>query len=132
MGLDIHVSLLWGYKLGVDGLIDPGIFGTDDYQMTLESEYRNPIISKWVIDPKLKEFLQTHPTWNFYILTTSQGKSDPTKSSVFLFDKKQELYSGRVCDYETGEVDIDPSDTAPIQWHSGVDYRLHWIVESDW
>jgi len=38
---------------------------------------------------------------------TNPGENDPLKSHMFLLDKKQELYSGRVCDYETGEVKKD-------------------------
>ena len=134
---DLEIQILHGYKLKLSvafeyKLLDPEILSSDDYQEISFEEHRDEIIEKWVISDNLIEILKDKK-WNIYILTSSQEDSDPDTSYFFLFNKKQELCSGQVNDYETGPVEIwiDENDQLPPlikkeEWN----FDIHWIIES--
>ena len=79
-------------------------------------------------------------SWNLYILTSTQEDFEGN-SYLFLYNKSQELHSGRIPDYETGIIEIitEPSHEIFKSLHeiflpdsySWV-YNLHWIIEGSW
>lgn len=155
MGLDTTVSLYNGFKIPLDiafsmNMVREDIVDSDDFQCLDLAD-----VVERNVSPELKRFLDENEEWNLYILTSSQEKSDAGKSWLFLYDKCQTLFDGRIKDYETGEVDTN----LPLSWNvstlseedcirqlfanisktlpSSLDladfmYSMHWVVESSW
>lgn len=140
MGTDIIVHLLYGHKMTLsaafeNGLIYPGIMDEDDWQLVDDAEYREEIIGRHVTSPQLSEMLQGGE-WNIRIVASTQEVCKPEDSFLFIYNRREILYSGRVPDYETGVV---PSPTATADDVAVVNlipavgvYAAHWVVEGSW
>ena len=134
MGFDLEVYLLYGYKLSLAEaftLIKPGILDEDDWQVMGDSNYRDEIIERYVTSPDLKAILNGEGGWNIRILTSTQEECDPDNSYFFLYNKREELYSGGCPDYETGEIPSSNELEGALflqKWK----YSAHWIVEGSW
>jgi hypothetical protein len=130
-------------------LLSPEIMNGDDYQLIYEITERDAIISRHVMSNILKYILSLKNStnsyiWNLYILTSTQTNCDPSESYLFLYDKRQELYSGRSVDYKTVEIeDTQIDETLGLSRESvrmnlyqmlGGDpkYKKHAIIITSW
>jgi hypothetical protein len=143
MGTDIHVQLLYGYKITLlqafdAGLLRPEIMEDDDWQLIGDVECRDEIITRHVLSPQLRELLE-NGEWNLHILASTQIDCDPATSFLFIHNKRDVLYSGRVPDYECGVVNsaqtINGAHSSVLDIHIpglNVEYAVHWVVEGSW
>ena len=140
MGLDIDVKILHGFKIPLSvcfslNILNDEILLSDDWQELDNPESRDP----WVLSSVFQKILKDN-NWNLYILTSSQEDSDPEKSYLFLYEKSQELYSGRITDYETGVIQpvteneeiLKLLNEIPLPKLYSWKYNIHWIVEGSW
>lgn len=152
MGMDIAVKLIYGYKIPLsvafESFLNSEIVNSDDYQLTCEKDCKDEIIENHIKSSALKNILTGTDVgdcgdcgdWNMYILTSSQDDCEPNTSYFYLFNKRQELYSGRAPDYESGKVDMQFQEPGiktlltevPLSNDCKWEYDLHWVVESSW
>lgn len=135
MGTDIKVTMVHGYRYGLvelyeRGWLDPSIVECDDWQIIHEStgEERVELIRRYVVDGFIANELIAKGL-NVMIVTSSQYESDPEVSYVFFFDKREQVYYGRVPDYVTRECHIV---FEPQPHFLGTHYKQHWVVEGSW
>jgi len=133
MGTDVLMCLLYGFKITLSqafetGLLRPEIMDDDDWQLIAEEDYRVVLIDRHVISPQLRALLGTGE-WNLHILSSTQGKCDPAASFLFIYNRLDELYVGRVPDYETGVIGAHPLTEISV---FGIEYAVHWIVQGSW
>jgi hypothetical protein len=139
MGFDICVTLIHGYRLRLSdcrNIIDLSILEGDDWQVIHEMGGldREEMIRRYVTNNALREWLVAYPRWNLQFLTSSQEDPDLENSYVFIFDHREQLFYGRVPDYETGPIETrfkPPGDCWPPIDGAG-QYQQHWIVEGSW
>ena len=136
MGTDIIVHLIHGYKITLAqafelGLLRSEIMDGDDWQLVGDAEERDEIIDRHVISPQLRALLESSE-WNLYILTSTQSDCDPLSSFLYVYNRRDVLYSGRIPDYESGIIDAWHSDGHLNIPGADVKYAVHWVVEGSW
>lgn len=136
MGTDIIVHLFYGYKMSLSeafdgGLIAPGIMDGDDWQLVDDADYREEIIGRHVTSPQLCRLLLSGE-WNIHIVASTQEVCKPGASFLFIYNRREVLYSGRVPDYETGVVPAATANTIEGLIPGVGDYAVHWAVEGSW
>lgn len=138
MGTDIIAHLLYGFKITLSqafetGLLRPEIMEDDDWQLVGEKDCRHEIIDRHVGSPLLSALLE-NGEWNLYILASTQSDCDPAASFLFIHNRRDILYSGRIPDYECGVIDAHHAEriSALVLPGMEVEYAIHWVVEGSW
>lgn len=112
---------------------ESGLITDFEVDINDNNEYRNEVISK-----PLRDFLVRNPDWNIYILSSTQNEQIPEKSYLFLYNRKEDLVTGGIPDYKTGEIDtnininLDLTESLSYVITMFEPYHIHWIVDCSW
>jgi len=137
MGTDIIAYLLYGFKITLSQafeteLLRPEIMEDGDWQLVGEKDLRDEIVNRHVLSPQLRALLE-NGEWNIHILSSTQSDYDPAASFLFIHNRQEILYSGRIPDYTSGVITQQTERiTALVLSGIQVEYAIHWVVEGSW